>query len=217
MMKSIRFALAAALLAGCAGQNVRFSEDNRKLLTTQQVHAVHLQPLGFVVESTGRTVAAVFFTPLVAIAYAAEGGELHSTLGLEDPAPRVKERLLGALEKEYRIPNLTRVAQPAARFGAEPIYAELGGVIVEVRTTHWGIDNNRAKYAAGVRVLRLPDGETIWDATCDQVIAGKDKPSPTLDELRADSGALLKASLRDAADICADQLSEWALERAEKR
>ena len=216
-MKNIHFALWLTLLSACAGQNVRFSEDNRKLLTTQPVHAVHLQPLGFVVESTGRTVAAVFFTPLVAIAYAAEGGELHSGLGLEDPAPRVKERLLGALEKEYQIPNLTRVAQPGARFGAEPVYAALSGVIVEVRTTHWGIDNNRAKYAAGVRVLRLPDGETIWDATCDQVIAGKGKPSPTIEELRAENGALLKANLRDAADVCAEQLSKWALERAEKR
>jgi len=216
-MRAVHFALAVALLAGCAGQNVRFSEDNRKLLTTQPVHAVHLQPLGFVVESTGRTVAAVFLGPLLAVAYAAEGGELHSGLGLEDPALRVKERLLSALEKEYRIPHLTRVAQPGARFGAEPVYAELSGVIFEVRTTHWGIDNNRAKYSAGVRVLRLPDGETIWDAACEQVIAGKDKPSPTIDELRADNGALLKANLNDAADLCADQLSQWALERAEKR
>lgn len=216
-MKAIPFALSVALLAGCAGQNVRFSEDNRKLLTTQPVHAVHLQPLGFAVESTGRTVAAVFFGPLLAVAYAAEGGELHGGLGLEDPALRVKEHLLSALEKEYQIPNLTRVAQPGARFAVEPVYEGVSGVIFEVRTTHWGIDNNRAKYSAGVRVLRLSDRETIWDATCDQVISGKDKPSPTIDELRADNGALLKANLNDAADVCAAQLSQWALERAEKR
>jgi hypothetical protein len=206
-----------ALLAGCAGQRVKMSEDNRKTLTTQPVHAVHVEPTGFGVESTGYTVAGVLFTPLVALGQVAEGSEMRSGLGLEDPVVRVKERLLVALEENYRIPNVIRVAQPASRFSPDTQYKSLSGVVLEVRTTKWGIDNNRAKYAAGVRVVRLSDSVELWNAVCDDVVPDKGKPSPTIEMLRADRGALLKAKLVQAADACTDQLVAWAIERVESR
>jgi hypothetical protein len=217
-VKTSRIAIAAALamLAGCAGQHTKMSEDDRKMLTEQPVHAVHFKAKGgFLVESTGYTVAGVLFTPLVAIGQAAEGMSIMGELGLEDPVIRVKERVLGALEQQYRMPNLIRVAQPLDQLTYN--YNALSGVVFEVRTTAWGIDNNRAKYAAGIRVIRVVDRVTLWDAVCDSVIADKSKPSPTGEMLRADKGALLKSKLNQAAEACADQLAGWAVERAERR
>lgn len=209
--------VSLAVLVGCAGQAVKLSEEHRRTLSTEQVHAVHVEPLGFQVESTGYTMAGVLFTPLVAVGAAFEGIDLHDKLGLEDPVVRVKGRLLDALEEHYRLPNVTRVAQPVGRFVGDTQYKSLRGIVLEVRTTRWGIDNNRAKYAAGARVLRLSDGSTLWDATCDAAIADEDKPSPDMEALRTDNGALLKLKLNQAADACADQLAAWAIQRVERR
>lgn len=216
-MKTSRTVLIAslALLAGCAGQRVKMSEDHRKTLTEQPVHAVHFVAKGgFMVESTGYSVAGALM-PLVAIGQAAEGMSMMSEFELQDPVLRVKERVLGALEQQYRIPNVIRVAEPLDQLTYN--YNALSGVVFEVRTTKWGIDNNRAKYAAGIRVIRLADRVAIWDAVCDNVVADKDKPSPSSERLRADKGALLKTKLNQAADACAEQLAGWAIERAESR
>jgi hypothetical protein len=205
---------ALALLAGCAGQQVELTEDSRRTLTTQPVHATHvLAQGGFLVESSGYTAAGVLFSPLVVLAQAAEGSTLRSELGLEDPVVRVKERVLGALEAQYKLPNVTRMTEPMT----SAQYKSLTGIVLEARTTRWGIDNNRVKYAAGVRVTRLADGVVLWDAICAQTIADIDKPSPTSEMLRADNGALLKAQLNRAADTCGDQLAAWAVQRAERR
>lgn len=219
MGKAIYTAIAASLVfvVGCAGQSVKLSDEHRRTLTTEKVHAVHVEPTGFRVESTGYSVAGVLFTPLVAVGASFEGLNLRETLSLEDPIVLVQERLLAALEGQYRLPNVIRVAQPAARFAGDTQYKSLNGVVLEVRTTKWGIDNNRAKYAAGARVLRLSDGAMLWDAICDDVTADKDKPSPEIDALRADNGALLKAKLNQAAEACADQLVAWVIQRVESR
>lgn len=217
-MKKSRIAivLSLALLAGCAGQRTRLSEEHHKTLTTEPVHAVHsVATAGFMVQSTGYTTAGVLFSPLVVLAQAAEGASMISELGLEDPVVRVKERVLVALEGSYKIPNVIRVAQPVNRLASDT--KSMSGLLFEVRTIKWGIDNNRVKYAAGVRVVRLADNVTLWDAVCNDAIVDKDKPSPTADALRADKGALLKAKLNQAADACADQLAGWAIERVERR
>jgi hypothetical protein len=215
--KAVTAAVSLALLAACAGQHTKLTDDHRKTLTEQPVHAIHVEPLGFMVESTGYSVAAVLFTPLVVAGQAAEGSDLRTVLGLEDPVLRVKERVLAAFEERYRLPSVARVAQPSGRLSADTQYKALSGVLLEVRTTKWGIDNNRAKYAAGVRVVRLADSVTLWDAACNEVVADKDKPSPAREALRADNGALLKAKLNQAADACGEQLAAWAIERAESR
>lgn len=208
-MKAAIF-VASFLAAGCAGQQVQLGDADRRGLASQPVHAVHYPPARiFFVESSGYTTAAVLFSPLVVLAQTAESRSLASELELEDPVGRVKERLSAALESRTKV---NRVASPPERSDPETLRKVLGsGLVLEVRTEKWGIDNNRAKYAAGVHLLRLSDGATLWQAVCNDSIADKDKPSPTLDELKADRGELLKAKLGQAADACAEQLAGWAL------
>lgn len=210
-MKAAIFA-SISVLAGCAGQHVQLGAADREALASQPVHAVHYPAARiFFVESSGYTTAAVLFSPLIVLAQAAESRSLMSELEPEDPVGRVKERLSAALESYAKV---NRVASPPERRDPETLRKVLGdGLVLEVRTEKWGIDNNRAKYAASAHLLRLSDGATLWQAVCSDSIADKEKPGPTLDELKANRGELLKGKLGQAADACAEQLAGWALGR----
>lgn len=87
------------------------------------------------------------------------------------------------------------------------------GAVLDVRTMKWGIDNNRAKYSARARLVRLADSTILWEATCNEFVADKAKPGPTMEALTANDGELLKTKLGEAADLCADQLWAWATTR----
>jgi hypothetical protein len=204
--------VAACLLAGCAGQHVKLGASERAALASEAVHVVHLPAAKmFFVESSGYTAAGVLFSPLVVLAQAAEAKSLMDELKLEDPVARVKERLAAALESELRIAKVNRLERAPERSDPESLRKALGtGVVLQVRTENWRIDNNRAKYSASAQLVRLSDGVTLWHAVCPDSIADKDKPSPTTEQLKANGGELLKAKLAQAADACADALVRWA-------
>jgi hypothetical protein len=217
--RNIAFA-AAVLLTGCAGQHVKLGDEQRRALVSQPVYAVAVEPhAGFLVESTGYTAARYLIFPLGMAAQMAESGGLQRDFSLEDPVVRVRDRLLASLQSHYKMTSVTRVAQPAGRLNPGSLYRTLGGngLVLEVGTANWGIDNNRAKYAAAARVFRLSDDTVLWQAQCNDSIADAGKPSPTAEALRANQAELLKAKIMQAADACADQLAAWAIETAEGR
>ena len=201
---------AACVLTGCAGQHVKLGAEERAALG-REVHAIHLPPARiFFVESSGYTAAGVLFSPLIVIAQAAASKSLMDELQPEDPARRVKERLANALESDSRVSRIIRVERAPQRTDPETLRKEFGsGVVLQVRTEKWGIDNNRAKYAASAQIVRLSDGATLWHAVCTDKVADKDKPSPETDALKANRGELLKAKLGEVADACADELAAW--------
>lgn len=199
------------LLAGCAGQHTKLGNEDRAALATQPLHAVDYGPMGFHLESSGYTAAAVIFSPLVVVGQMAEGRELQEDLKLQDPVGRVKDRLVRGLQANFNITDVRAVTERPAQNNPESLRKAFGsGIVLEVNTRKWGIDNNRAKYSAQARLTRLPDATVLWEAACNEVVADKDKPSPSRDALRANGGELLKAKLNEAADACADQLVAWA-------
>jgi hypothetical protein len=220
-MKTRNIAVVAALLlAGCAGQHVKLGDEQRRTLVSQPVYVVAVEPhAGFLVESTGYSAAYYLLSPLTMAVQMAESGGMQRDLALEDPVVRVRDRLLAALETHYKMTSVTRVAQPAGRLNPGALYRTLGsnGLVLEVGTAKWGIDNNRAKYAATARVFRLADDTVLWQAQCNDSIADPGKPGPASEALRANKGELLKAKMIQAADACADQLAAWAIEKAESR
>lgn len=199
------------LLAACAGQQTRLTPDDLRSLSSQpQVHVVHHMPArAFWVEGSGYTAVGVLLSPLVVIAQGHESMKLREDLRLDDPAPRVKERLIHALPTNSA--NMRVVSTPPKNddVGTLKEFFQTG-VVLDVRTMKWGIDNNRAKYSARARLVRLADSAVVWEATCNEFIAGKAEPRPTREALVANDGELLKARLREAADGCADQLAAWA-------
>jgi len=212
---SLIIGVSVAVLSGCVGQQTRLAPEDRLSLASQpQVHAVHhVLARAFGVESTAYTVVGVLFTPLVAGAMVAEGMAMQRDLKLEDPAPRVKDRLAGALQANLKLANLHFVPQAVQADELELLQKLFHtGMVLDVRTSAWGIDNNRAKYSARARLVRLADAAILWQGTC-EAVAGKGQPSPERKALVADEGALLKMKLLEAADGCAEQLAGWILEQ----
>ena len=98
------------------------------------------------------------------------------------------------------------------------------GVVIEVVTDHWGLDDYRVKYTASVRAVNLADSKPLMAARCRWVMLdpvdhrklffeagahGADAYEQTRvyteraeGLLYAKDGALLKATLRDAAKQC---------------
>lgn len=209
-------ALTLTLVAGCAGQQTRLaSADLRSLSSQTQIHVVHHLPARiFWVEGSGYTAVGVLISPLVVIAQGQESQKLRDDLRLADPAPHVKDRLMRALQTNLNLTNARAVSDPPKNDDVETLKQVFRtGVVLDVRTMKWGIDNNRAKYSARARLVRLADSTIFWEATCNEFVADKGKPRPTREALTANDGELLKAKLRVAADGCADQLSAWATTR----
>ena len=203
------------LIAACAGQQARLSPENRDSLSSEsQIYAVHHKSLtGFTYESTGYVLAGVFFTPLVAIAQAGEGVGLVNELKLEDPVLRVEDRLVKTLQERFKVSNVSVAANPPKNDQvASIVQAYPTGVVLDVRTMKWGVDNARAIYKARARLIRSSSSTIVWQATC-KFTADKDKPAPKMDDLKANSGILLKAKILDAADGCADQLVNWVTDQ----
>jgi hypothetical protein len=204
--------VALLLLSACAGQQTRLSTENRRALAADtQIHAVHHKSMrSFSYESTGYALAGAFLTPLVAFAQVTEGAGMQDSLQLEDPVVRVKDRLVGVLQTQFNAANVVAVADPPKGDAIEKLVQTYRtGVVLDVRTMKWGVDNARAKYSARARLIRLSDATILWNATC-EFVADKAKPSPKMEELKANDGILLKAKILDAADGCADQLVAWA-------
>jgi len=208
-----------AVLSGCAGQRVALSQQDRASLASQpQIHLVHHDSqLIFSIESTGRTAAGVLFTPLLAAAFVMEGRALQRDLRLEDPAARVKERLGEALRARRAWTNVRVVAEPAPGSDPEALKRMFAtGLVLDVQTRKWGLDNARVKYSALGRLVRLEDSALIWEAAC-EFIARKDEGAPAMETLTAEDGALLKARILEAAEGCAGQLAAWVIGRPGNR
>jgi hypothetical protein len=219
MLKKLRISratvatvVATLVLLGCAGQRIKMSpEDQRGLASQPNIYAVHHQPgVSFLVESTGYTVVAVLLSPMVAGAMVAEGMGIQRDLKLPDLAPRVKERLVNSLKADSNLTNVRMVSEVPQSTNIETLKKTFDtGVVLDVQTRKWGIDNNRAKYSALVRLVRLSDSTVLWEAACNEFVADKGRSAPAREALVANDGELLKAKLREAADGCADELSAW--------
>jgi hypothetical protein len=201
------------LFAACAGQQTRLAPGDLRSLSSQpQIHAVHHVPARiFWVESTGYTAAGVLISPLIVLAQTQESRKLQADFGLTDPAARVKGRLVAMLQNDIGLTNIRTVPDAPKDDTIELLKQTFQtGAVLDVRTTKWGIDNNRAKYSARARLVRLADSTILWEATCNEFVADKAKPGPTREALAANDGALLKTKLGEVADLCADQLWAWA-------
>lgn len=102
------------------------------------------------------------------------------------------------------------------------------GVVIEVVTDHWGLDDYRVKYTGSVRMVTLADSKALMSARCRWIVLdpvdhkklffeagahGVDAYEQTRlymeraeGLLYAKDGALLKATLRDAAEECLESI-----------
>jgi hypothetical protein len=88
------------------------------------------------------------------------------------------------------------------------------GLVLDFRTLAWTVryDPNRlfsyfVSYIGRGRLIRLDGPQVIWQATC-RAAPSPARTEPTLSELLANGGALLRAKSGAEADRCAAELVE---------
>ena len=212
MRANVWLLTAVLVLVGCAGQRIKINaEDQRTLASQPNVYAVHHHPgVTFLAEST----AVALFAPFAAGVMVADGMNMQRELKLADLAPRVKDRLVQSLASDLKLANVRIVSDIPENTSVETLKKLFdAGVVLDVQTRKWGIDNNRAKYSALVRLVRLSDAAVLWEAACNEAVADKNKSAPAREALVANSGELLKAKLVEAADQCANELVGWLTQK----
>jgi len=145
-------------------------------------------------------------------------------LKLVDPVPVVRRAFEERLSSEITAERMRKVEERVAADSGDALRVLVPiGLGIVVQTTVWqiqiapeaGMARQRVAYAAAANAIQLPEGRTVWRATCRAItpdaISG--------DELRQDNGRLLKAKLAECASACADEL--WAnyagsVDRSEK-
>jgi hypothetical protein len=132
--------------------------------------------------------------------------------GLTDPARRVEERFLASVTPELGLQNLQVVSVPPDSDDPEALRSRLpGGLALDFRTMQWLVrfDPNRlfsyyVEYLGRGRLIRLDRGEVIWQGFCHTPLPSQKEPS--LEDLKANGGLLLRQKSDAEADRCASQL-----------
>lgn len=142
------------------------------------------------------------------------GADLTNEVGLEDPVVLLKERLASRLAGE----GISRIRPVAAAMDSDDLkrlkQAFGSATVLDVKTKGWGLHYHFqdaktffALYWVRARLIRLDQGRVVWDAE-QRCAAGGDRRHglPTLEELRANGGALLKTTFAQAAETCVEPL-----------
>lgn len=231
------------LLAGLATAQ---QKDRFGLAKQPQVYLTHqTAKSNFLVQSTGYRVAA---GAIASVLQAQESAQIQQKLDLRDPVNYLKDRLSEALGRELELKNLQVVTmafdlpilpvrpedmsdeERKANNPDKPTFKQKypEGVVIEVVTRHWGIDNYKMKYYASLWVWDLKQSKRLLGTSCPWVIfeqvqttAGQGgfnsqgvyvRADPAAEAeaaervLYANNGEVLKANFRKAAEQCADKL-----------
>lgn len=229
LIRSLATLIIATLATGCAGTLRPDAADVARVRAEPVIHVGHGTPPAFIVGNTGATVGAAagagialgVFGGALAAGIAAtevgrvEGAELVRLASLEDPAPRVVERLRAGLGSRAGLQGVRWVllSNPPSN---DPFLLSrgTGGVpVLWVEPLEWGLDPKGDAFLPIVRMrAQLVKGTTpLWDATCEPPRDPADV-APTRAELRADTGRL-RAMIVKRTEACADDLVARFLNR----
>lgn len=216
----VAVALVVLALASACGSPmiVRVTDQDRnQMKSCPGIRAVHYEPPIFMITTTGRVLLDDVTLGTV------PNKDYAKRYAITDPAAGIKESLEQALEKEAGFRKFVSFAQPLARStpsSTDAVKAAYGsGMVLEVNTIDWGgmyFPSNwmryRLGYGAQARLIRLDDSyrldnaQVLWKGTCWYNAATHGKLEPSMDELTANNGALLKKIAADAGKYCSDLL-----------
>lgn len=200
------------------------SEELTRLRQAPKVYAVHNPPrLAFALfpeeglkgESIGK-----YFGPVGLIAGGmsdlraaqALGERLLQEFGIQDPVLLVKAKSIALLAGE----NLNNI-QAFDSILPEDDPARLrrtvdSSVIIDFKTIAWALvaqDKNPGHYVdayrARSRLIRVDDAKVLWEGEC-SIKTHDAMTAPTLAELTANQGALIKSLFQADADACAGEI-----------
>ncbi len=206
--------IIVSVLAGCGGlQKIRLDEgDKANLKNYPGIRAVHHEAPQLTITTAGRVL-------LNEITLYTAGGvkDLAKHFSVPDPAVAVKESLAQAMEQQAGFKKLALMPQPLPREAFDSFEtvktAYKSGVVLDVITINWSgmyfatdWTHYRLGYLAQGRLVRLEDGKVLWSGFCNYNSETDGGFNPSMDDLFANNGALLKKIYADAGKRCGDQL-----------
>ena len=230
-MNLLSFSLATmtigSFLTACSGQEIRIDQATQsKLATQQEIAAIHYPPAPFAAQTpevrNAASAGMLFGAIGGAIAGAVQAGEaeqvgnqLVKDYGLEDPILKIKKSFLEAVSRSSNLHNLNSVQEALIDDDRSNLRKQFQkGFVLDFKTTAWSLrpvplnpNNYRVQYTGRARVLSFPEGKIEWQGVCET--EGKvENSTPTLLQLVANSGAILKSQLNSASDSCSEQLEQ---------
>lgn len=148
--------------------------------------------------------------------------DIRDQTGIEAPLDRVREHVVTRLTGPLGYPAvLKRPPVLVASDAPDDIRASVKApLVLDFATRSWGLGNLRGggepkpddliyvHHHVRARLVRLSDGEVLWQAVCGlRGYPGDD--AVKLSDLLADRGALLRQKLATAADRCSDELLDF--------
>ena len=211
-MKRARILIAGLALAGCA---VDYTQTDLRSLTRADRTSFR--------DATDVTVV---MYPVPAPTYNGyvdqRSIDIRDQTGIEAPLDRVRERFVTRLAGPLGYPAaLKRAPVMVASDSVEAIRASVTSpLVLDFATRSWGLGNLRGGgepkpddpiYVhdhVRARLVRLSDGQILWQAVCGLRGYPGDE-AVKLSDLLAGRGVLLRQKLAVAADRCSDELVEF--------
>jgi hypothetical protein len=148
--------------------------------------------------------------------------DIRAQTGIEAPLDRVRERVVSRLAGPLGYPAALKAAPAmAANDSVEALRASVTApLVLDFRTRSWGLGNLRGggepkpddpiytHHHVRARLVRLSDGQILWQAVCGLRGYPGDE-AVKLSEILASGGLLLRQKLTAAADRCSDELVEF--------
>lgn len=229
MVKSLRIGVGIAaigvILGGCSTNEIKINPTTRSLLAGQQeIVAIHYAPSPFAAQTpevrNAASAGELFGAIGGAIAGAVQaseaervGSQLIRDYSLEDPILKIKRTFLDAVSRDLNIQNLLSAQDVFVDDDTGQLKRKFQkGFVFDFKTTSWsltpvpfGPNNYRVQYKGRARLLSFPEGKVEWQGGCEA--DGKiESSAPTLLQLVANSGAILKTQLGSTSDSCLEQL-----------
>jgi hypothetical protein len=204
-------------------------EEMARLKSEPKIHVVMYQPARFNYSTAGDGFAVGVVGALTGglggaaygLAMEARADAFVRKYSLEDPAGRARETFIGSLADQIDVARFIPAQDILAEDGVEALQKKFGaGVVLDFQTKIWGlmpagpfsVSNYQVPYAVRSRLLRLSDGRVLWQGYCRRTGSDSDSRA-TWDEFTANSGALLKKKLGEAAEACVKELVAQFLEK----
>src|SRR5258707_5394616 len=147
MKNKLRRSIAGLLIVSitaCAGPNKLARDEQLALSSQPKIHAVHHRPAAAFAAREPITTAALRDTPADPTVGESTRPQREQP---EDPAPRVKSRLVSALQANLKLTNVGTVSDPLQNDDVKTLKDVFKtGVVLDVRTMKWGGDDYQGNY-----------------------------------------------------------------------
>ena len=208
LVKIIIPALLVLIVSACANVQVKpLGKSSDSLLQNKTMVVVNYGPGPFVAMTAGKA----GFGLLGAAAMYQSGRNLVIKHNIKDPAVKIRENLIGALQQKYNIKRIASSIAPLEDKSLSSVkraYKNAADVIFDYRTfemgflyypTKWG--RYRIKYMAILRLIDAKSGNVIASSNC-FTLQGDDKNPPTRNQLLANNAEVLKMYLGRSVGVC---------------